>query len=58
MDLSLLFRFIAVQLNLSWTLAFWGPDSKDTGGILNWDWQTTDDQKLELLKPIMHENFL
>lgn len=46
-----------MQLNVSWTLAFWGPDSKDTGGILTWDWQTPDEQKLALLKPIMHPNF-
>eukprot|EP00270_Netrium_digitus_P008345 TRINITY_DN2490_c0_g1_i1.p1 TRINITY_DN2490_c0_g1~~TRINITY_DN2490_c0_g1_i1.p1 ORF type:complete len:450 (+),score=39.86 TRINITY_DN2490_c0_g1_i1:44-1393(+) len=45
------------QWQLSWTWAFWGPDSRDTGGILSDDWWTPHQEKLDLLKPIMHPNF-
>ncbi|CAI5466529.1 unnamed protein product [Closterium sp. Yama58-4] len=44
-------------LKVSWTFAFWGPLSKDTGGILNDDWYTVRQDKLDALKPIMYPNF-
>lgn len=52
--MCVLFR---LQLKASWTIAFWGPDTKDTGSILNPDWFTVNEEKMKLLKPIMYPNF-
>ncbi len=41
------------QLGLSWTFWSWNPNSGDTGGILNNDWQTVRTDKLEKLQSIM-----
>ena len=49
--------YLALQLQLSWTYAFWGPDSQDTGGILDEDWKSVRWDKIGVLKSIMHPNF-
>ena len=38
---------------ISWTFWSWNPDSGDTGGILEDDWQTVNQQKVTALQPIM-----
>ena len=38
---------------ISWTFWSWNPDSGDTGGILQNDWQTVNTQKVTALQPIM-----
>jgi endoglucanase len=38
------------QHGISYTYWSWNPDSADTGGILNNDWQTVDSSKLDLLR--------
>lgn len=38
---------------INWTYWAWNPDSSDTGGILEEDWQTVDSAKQDLLKPIL-----
>jgi endoglucanase len=38
---------------MSWTWWSWNPDSGDTGGILEDDWQTVDQSKLQGLVPLM-----
>ena len=37
----------------SWTFWCWNPNSADTGGILEYDWLTVEDWKLNKLKPYM-----
>jgi endoglucanase len=37
---------------INWTFWSWNPDSGDTGGILNDDWKTVNQEKLQLLQPI------
>ncbi|CAI5461568.1 unnamed protein product [Closterium sp. Yama58-4] len=39
---------------LSWTWFTWGPNSKDTGGILKEDWDTVEQGKLEVMSEVMH----
>lgn len=38
---------------INWTYWSWNPDSGDTGGILEDDWQTVNSTKQNLLKPIL-----
>src|SRR5260370_7177829 len=38
---------------MSWTWWSWNPDSGDTGGILQDDWQTVDQNKVQGLVPLM-----
>ena len=38
------------QHGISYTYWSWNPDSGDTGGILNYDWQTVNNAKLDLLR--------
>jgi chitinase len=38
---------------MSWTWWSWNPDSGDTGGILQDDWQTVNQNKVQGLTPIM-----
>ncbi|SHO67271.1 chitinase [Pseudoxanthobacter soli DSM 19599] len=40
---------------ISWTFWSWNPNSGDTGGILNSDWTTVNNQKLAYLDPIMFD---
>jgi len=42
----------AGQLGISWTWWSWNPNSGDTGGILNDDWTTVNQTKVDKLKPI------
>ncbi|MCH2211682.1 MAG: cellulase family glycosylhydrolase [Fuerstiella sp.] len=42
----------AGDLGMSWTWWSWNPNSSDTGGILEDDWQTVRQDKLNLLAPI------
>jgi chitinase len=42
----------AGQYGPSWTFWSWNPDSGDTGGILQNDWRTVNQAKLDYLKPI------
>ena len=42
---------------LSHTWFNWGPDSKDTGGILLDDWKSVDMKKMGLLQQIMHPGY-
>src|SRR4029079_5554252 len=42
----------AGQLGISWTWWSWNPDSGDTGGILNDDWTTVNQVKVDKLKPV------
>lgn len=37
----------------SWTYWSWNPDSQDTGGLLENDWKTPDQQKQQALQPIL-----
>lgn len=37
----------------SWIWWSWNPNSGDTGGILKDDWQTVDEAKMKLIKPLM-----
>ncbi len=37
----------------NWTFWSWNPDSADTGGLLNDDWQTVNTQKQDQLKDIL-----
>ncbi|GJP46509.1 hypothetical protein CLOM_g5787 [Closterium sp. NIES-68] len=43
--------------SLSWTWFTWGPNSKDTGGVLTDDWDTVEQGKMEVLGPVMHPLF-
>jgi aryl-phospho-beta-D-glucosidase BglC (GH1 family) len=43
----------AGRAGISWTWWSWNPDSGDTGGILQDDWQTVNQNKLQGLLPIM-----
>lgn len=45
------------QLNASWTIAFWNPNSKDTGGILMADYKSIHLEKYQTLKQILRPNF-
>ena len=38
------------QHGISYTYWCWNPDSGDTGGILNYNWQTVDEAKLNVLR--------
>lgn len=51
------FRKYIRSLQLSWTWFQWGPDSRDTGGILLDDWTHVNKLKTAFLKPIMHPQF-
>lgn len=51
------FRDYIRKLKLSHTWFNWGPDSRDTGGLLKDDWWNVWEKKMDLLKPIMHPNF-
>lgn len=42
----------AGQLGVSWTWWSWNPNSGDTGGILQDDWTTVNQNKVNLLKPV------
>jgi aryl-phospho-beta-D-glucosidase BglC (GH1 family) len=42
----------AGQVGISWTWWSWNPDSGDTGGILNADWTTVNQTKVDKLTPI------
>jgi aryl-phospho-beta-D-glucosidase BglC (GH1 family) len=42
----------AGKLGPSWTWWSWNPNSGDTGGILQDDWKTVNQNKVNLLKPI------
>jgi aryl-phospho-beta-D-glucosidase BglC (GH1 family) len=42
----------ANQLGISWTWWSWNPNSGDTGGILQDDWQTVIQSKVDQLEPI------
>lgn len=46
-----------MQIKASWTFAFWGPTSRDLGGLLYKDWQSVNTMKMGLLAPIIHRNF-
>src|SRR5262249_42363291 len=41
------------RTGMSWTWWSWNPDSGDTGGILQDDWQTVDQNKVKGLVPLM-----
>src|SRR5260370_9318974 len=41
----------AGRAGISWTWSSWSPDSGDTGGILQDDWQTVDQNKAQRLVP-------
>jgi aryl-phospho-beta-D-glucosidase BglC (GH1 family) len=43
---------IANPAGMSWTFWSWNPDSGDTGGILQNDWQTVNQNKVQPLIPI------
>jgi len=43
------------QLGPSWTYWSWNPNSGDTGGILQDDWQTVNRNKVDTLAPIQFE---
>ncbi len=45
------------QKGLSWTWWCWNPNSGDTGGILQDDWTTTHQAKLDLVDPVMYPGF-
>jgi aryl-phospho-beta-D-glucosidase BglC (GH1 family)/cellulase/cellobiase CelA1 len=45
----------AGQKGPGWTFWSWNPNSGDTGGILNNDWQTPNTAKLGYLTPIQYE---
>eukprot|EP00271_Cylindrocystis_brebissonii_P007560 TRINITY_DN21127_c0_g2_i1.p1 TRINITY_DN21127_c0_g2~~TRINITY_DN21127_c0_g2_i1.p1 ORF type:complete len:518 (-),score=65.46 TRINITY_DN21127_c0_g2_i1:98-1651(-) len=51
------FRDYIRELQVSHTWFAWGPDAFDTGGILQPDWRTPWQVKLELLAPVMHPGF-
>ena len=38
---------------INWTFWSWNPDSQDTGGILETDWQTVNQTKQQTLNPIL-----
>src|SRR5581483_942196 len=40
------------QLGMSWTWWSWNPNSGDTGGILQDDWRTVNQNKVDKLKPM------
>lgn len=42
----------AGQLGISWTWWAWNPNSGDTGGILQDDWTTVNQAKVDKLKPV------
>jgi aryl-phospho-beta-D-glucosidase BglC (GH1 family) len=46
------FSVPAGQYGPSWTWWSWNPDSGDTGGILQNDWSTVNQNKVDLLTPI------
>ncbi len=41
--------------NLNFAYWSWNPNSGDTGGILNDDWTTVNQNKVEMLKPILQQ---
>jgi aryl-phospho-beta-D-glucosidase BglC (GH1 family) len=43
----------AGHLGISWTWWSWNPNSSDTGGILQNDWTTVNQNKITLLQPAM-----
>ena len=43
----------SAEAGMSWTVWSWNPDSGDTGGILQADWQTVNQNKVQGLTPIM-----
>ena len=45
----------AGQEGMSWTYWSWNPNSSDTGGILQDDWQTIHDNKVDALNPVQGE---
>ncbi|GCE28294.1 hypothetical protein KDA_37780 [Dictyobacter alpinus] len=50
---SALIGYLGTGANgFNWTYWSWNPDSADTGGLLNPDWQTIDTAKQDQLKPI------
>ena len=55
--MSLCHCCLLLQLNASWTIAFWNPNSKDTGGILMEDYKTVHVDKYTTLKQILRPNF-
>jgi endoglucanase len=49
-----LVRYLGTGVHgINWTYWSWNPDSGDTGGILQDDWQTVNSTKQSLLKPIL-----
>ena len=42
---------------MSWTWFTWGPNSKDTAGVLDTDWYTPIKPKTDFLKPIFYPAF-
>lgn len=42
---------------LMWSYFQWGPNSKDTGGILKDDWQSVEIFKVDFLEPYMYPKF-
>jgi aryl-phospho-beta-D-glucosidase BglC (GH1 family) len=42
------------QQGISWAYWDWNPNSGDTGGIVEDDWKTTDDAKLDAIEPAMY----
>lgn len=45
------------KMKVSWTYFTWGPNSLDTGGILEDDWHMARVDKLTALQPIMYPQF-
>ena len=45
----------AGQLGMSWTYWSWNPNSGDTGGILQNDWQSIQRAKVDAIKPIQFD---
>ncbi|GAB5470391.1 MAG: hypothetical protein Kilf2KO_34210 [Rhodospirillales bacterium] len=43
------------QAGMSWAWWSWNPNSSDTGGILEEDWNTVRENAIELLQPLMAE---
>ncbi|MDO9713754.1 Calx-beta domain-containing protein [Paracraurococcus lichenis] len=46
----------AGQQGISWSWWSWNPDSGDTGGILNDDWTTVNQNKVDALRMVMADN--
>ena len=57
-SLPVLFNFALLRrMKVSWTYFTWGPNSQDTGGILEDDWHMARVDKLTALQPIMYPQF-